>query len=520
MPLSAVEWMNGMKQYILAHDLGTSGNKATLYDLEGQLYASMVAAYPTHYPRDGWVEQDADDWWRAVCESTKLLLERSGVLPAAVACICFSAQMMGCLLVDSDGRPLRNMLIWADTRSAVQEQAMLERVDAQTGYRITGHRLSASNSAAKLMWVRDNEPEVYRKAAKMLQAKEYIILRLTGEIVTEYSDASGTNLLDIGKRQWSEELIEAFGIRRDLLPDLYPSTHIAGRVTPEAARLCGLSAGTPVVIGGGDGSCACVGAGVAEPGQAYNAVGSSSWISMATREPYLDPEMRTVNFVHLDSRLYTPCGTMQAAGYSYAWFRDTLCGEQSYAGKLAGTGAYPLIDRLVEQSPPGAGGVLFLPYLLGERSPWWDHNARGAFVGMSISSGKGDMARAVLEGVGYNLKLILDILENACAAEDILVIGGGTKGATWLQILADIWQKPLRVPRYLEEATSMGAAICGGVGIGVYAGFGEAAKLNPVERTILPNVENAAIYHRLFEIFCDTYRSLQPIYRELGNRKD
>lgn len=505
-----------MKQYILAHDLGTSGNKATLYDLDGGLMGSLVCDYPTYYPHEGWVEQDADDWWKAVCESTKMLLERTGIPSSAVACVSFSAQMMGCLVVDKEGRPLRRMLIWADTRSAAQEKSMLERVDLQTAYKITGHRPSASYSAAKLLWVRDNEPEIYKQADKMIHAKEYIILKLTGEIVTDYSDASGTNLLDIGKKEWSRDLLEAFDIRRDILPDLYPSTHIAGKVTAEAARLCGLAEGTPVVIGGGDGSCACVGAGVVRPGKVYNVVGSSSWISTAADRPYFDPEMRTFNWIHLDENLYAPCGTMQAAGYSYAWFRDALCGEESYAGKAAGINAYKLIDRLVEKSPAGAGGLLFLPYLLGERSPHWDHNARGAFVGIGISTGKGDMARAVLEGVGFNLKIILDILEKYDIVRDIIMIGGGTKGETWLQILADIWQKPLLVPQYLEEATSMGAAICGGVGIGAYPDFLVAEKLNKPVKTIEPNKESAPVYNQIYGIFCDTYRQLKPIYQSLA----
>lgn len=505
-----------MKQYILAHDLGTSGNKATLYDFDGNLKDSLVCDYPTYYPKEGYVEQNADDWWKAVCDSTKLLLERTGIPASGVACISFSAQMMGCLLVDKDGSPLRNMLIWADTRSSRQEKYMIERVGLQSGYKITGHRLSASYSAAKLLWVRDNQPDIYKKADKMLHAKEYIILKLTGQIVTEYSDASGTNLLDVGKKEWSEDLLREFDIRRSLLPDLHPSAHIAGKVTAEAARQCGLAEGIPVVTGGGDGSCACVGAGVVREGKFYNVVGSSSWISTASSKCYFDPEMRTFNWVHLDENLYTPCGTMQAAGYSYAWFRDTLCGEEAFAGKIAGISPYKLIDKLVEKSPAGANGLLFLPYLLGERSPLWDHMARGAFVGLGISTEKGDIARAVLEGVGFNLKIILDILSKNGTIKEMIMIGGGTKGDTWLQILADIWQKPLNVPQYLEEATSMGAAICGGVGIGVYPDFLVAEKLNKTVKTIEPRKENAGIYDRMYGIFCETYKRLKPVYQSLS----
>lgn len=505
-----------MARYILAHDLGTSGNKATLYDVNGALMGSLVAGYPTYYPQYGWVEQDARDWWKAVCVSTQSLLEKTGISPAEIAAVSFSGQMMGCLVVDKAGEPLGRMLIWADTRSSKQEKRMLERVGLKRGYHITGHRISASYSAAKLLFMQDNEPERYTKAAKMLHAKDYIVFRLTGAYATDYSDASGTNLLDINTKTWSEELLDAFGIKKELLPPLFPSTHVVGGVTPEAAAACGLLAGTPVVLGGGDGSCACVGAGVVRPGKAYNVVGSSSWISMASERPYFDSAMRSFNWIHLDETLYTPCGTMQAAGYSYAWFRDTLGSEEKRAGELAGISPYDILNRGASSSAPGANGVLFLPYLLGERSPLWDHNAKGAFIGLGISTSKGDMARAVLEGIGYNLKTILDILEQCQTIEDVIMIGGGTKGTLWLQILSDIWQKELRVPRYLEEATSMGAAICAGIGIGAYQDFTVAERFNAIQKTVLPNPGLAGVYQKAYGHFCRAYEQLKPLYREMA----
>lgn len=276
-----------MGEYILAHDLGTSGNKATLYDFEGRLKGSMVCSYDTHFKEEGWAEQDPEDWWRAVCTSAKGLMETTGVSKEEIACVSFSGQMMGCLLIDGKGKPLRPMIIWADTRAREQERKMVEAVGEERGYKITGHRLSASYSAAKLLWVRDQEPAVYSRAAKMLNAKDYMIYRLTGEIVTDYSDASGTNLLDITQKKWSDELLECFGIERNLLPELYPSSKIVGIITEEAARETGLTAGTPVVAGGGDGSCACVGAGVAAEGKTYCVLGSSSWISAAAAKPFL-----------------------------------------------------------------------------------------------------------------------------------------------------------------------------------------------------------------------------------------
>ncbi|HJC25283.1 MAG TPA: xylulokinase [Candidatus Eisenbergiella merdavium] len=507
------------KEYILAHDLGTSGNKAAIYGLDGKLSASVLCGYPTYYPEDGYVEQDPSDWWRAVCRSTRKLLEKTGINSLQIAAVCFSAQMMGCLLTDRQGNALRNMITWADSRARRQEEELVQRIGMKRCYQITGHRPSASYSAAKLLWIKENEPDIYRKAYRMLNAKDYIIHRLTGAFVTDYSDASGTNFFDLEKKVWSREITEGLGLRMDLLPQLHPSTDIAGLVTPAAAKETGLAAGTPVVIGGGDGSCACVGAGVTEAGKTYCALGSSSWISMADKKPVYDPQMRTFNWVHLDPGLYTPCGTMQAAGYSYQWFKNTFCGEEAALAAERGESPYSLINEKAMRTPPGAGGLLYLPYLLGERSPRWNLQARGVFLGMKITTGKGEMARAVMEGVGYNLKAILDIFQEHLPVQDIAMIGGGAKGSEWMQILADIWQKPLLVSGYPEEATSMGAAVCGGVGIGVFPDFRAAGRFGHEERLIMPREEYRERYQELYDVFNGAYDALQETFERLAGIK-
>jgi xylulokinase len=509
-----------MAQFILAHDLGTSGNKATLFSEEGKLGASVLYEYPVYYPKPGWVEQDPEDFWKAVCLSTRQLLEKASVSPGDIAALCFSGQMMGCLTVDTEGKPLRPMIIWADTRAGVQESEMEKMLGMDYVYRTTGHRISASYSAAKLLWVRNNESEIYKRTCKMLHAKDYIIFKLTGKFVTDYSDASGTNLFDLMKKNWDKNILDTLDIPPYLLPEPHPSTDKAGGIRAEAAREIGLLEGTPVIIGGGDGSCACVGAGVVREGSAYNVLGSSSWISLASAAPVYDPNKRTFTWVHLDPALYTPCGTMQAAGYSYNWYKNTLCGAEIAEAAGGSENPYRLIDKGISGSPPGAGGLLYLPYLLGERSPRWNHEARGAFIGLSISTGKGDISRSVLEGVGFNLKIILDILEKGAAAKDgigkVIMIGGGAKGAVWLQILADIWQKPLVVPAYTEEATSLGAAVCGGVGIGAFKDFSVIHQFNAPAKTITPNPALASCYDKLFGIFNHAYDSLTDVYHRLA----
>ncbi|MCX7711081.1 MAG: xylulokinase [Clostridia bacterium] len=501
--------------FILAHDLGTSGNKATLYDFEGRLRSSTVYEYPTYYPGPNCVEQDPEDWWKAVCVSTRELIEKAGINKKDISCITFSAQMMGCLPVDKQGNPLRKTIIWADTRSVKQAEQMEKGIGMEAVYRITGHRVSASYSVEKLLWVKDNEPENYKRIYKVLHAKDYIIFKLTGKMVTDYSDASGMNLYDINKKEWSDEIIDSIGIERGMLPDVHPSTDIAGGITQEAAGEIGLLAGTPVVIGGGDGCCAAAGAGVSEEGKTYNVVGSSSWIATASKMPVFDESMRTFNWIHLDPALYSPCGTMQTAGYSFNWLKNTLCGLEVLLAKERSINPYVLIDEKINESVPGANNLLFLPYLLGERSPRWNPDAKGAFVGLKMTHTNSDIYRSVLEGVAFNLKVILDIFNSFKPVDEVIVIGGGAKGKVWMRILADIWQRKILVPEYLEEATSMGAAICGGAGIGVFKDFMVINKFNPVKTVIEPRPEFSETYNRLYEVFNEAYEALVPIYSRL-----
>jgi xylulokinase len=508
-------------RYILAHDLGTTGNKATLYTPEGELVASCFHPYETRYLSANWVEQNPEDWWEAVCLSTAKLLADSRVEPSAIKVVSFSGQMMGALLVDRRGIPLRPAIIWADQRGLAQADLLKDKVGMERVYKITGHRASPSYSAAKILWVRDEEPELFKKVHKFLQAKDYIALKLTGRFVTDYSDASGTNLLDLRKKEWSGEILEKVGLPEEILPELHASIDVVGEVTPEAAAKCGLKAGTPVVIGGGDGSCAAVGAGVVSEGSAYNYLGSSSWVALATREPIYDPKLRTFNWVHLDPKLYSPCGTMQSAGGSLQWARDELCPSEKEAAEALGLDPYDLINLEIAQSPEGAKGLLFLPYLLGERSPHWNPNARGVFLGLARNHTRRDMLRAILEGVCFNLRIIIEAFEEQGAAiEAIRIIGGGAKGWIWRKIMADIYGKPILLTPYPLEATSLGAAIAGGIGVGFFKDFSVTDRLIKIVARQEPEPEKAALYAQLFEIFKEAYERLLPIFERLSALSD
>jgi len=500
-----------MPRLILAHDLGTTGNKASLFDPEGKMLASVSSPYETDYPRPGWAEQSPADWWEAVGKSTQQLISESRCEAADIAVISFSGQMMGCLPVDVQGRPLRSAIIWADQRAEAEAALIAERVGREQVYAITGHRAASNYTAPKLLWLRNHQPELYARTRKVLQAKDYVAFKLTGVYATDYSDASGTILFDLSARRWADDILAALGLDPNLMPPALPSATVIGSVTREAADLTGLCAGTPVVIGGGDGACATAGAGVVSPTDTYCYIGSSSWIALVSREPLYDPQQRTFTFAHLDPQYVFPIGTMQCAGGSYDWLEGVLRGDggQRMHGKL---------DSLAASVEPGAHGLLFLPYLMGERSPHWNPQARGAFVGLTMTHGRGEMARAVLEGVAFNLRIILDALRGQGAPIDTLrLIGGGARSSLWRQILADVLNLPLLLPTLLVEATSLGAAMAGGVGVGLYAGYEDAGQLVRVEPGEEPRPRIVSRYEDLYQVFQETYAGLVPVYERMAD---
>jgi xylulokinase len=482
---------------ILAHDLGTTGNKASMFDDQGRLVASHVEHYPVDYPQAGWAEQDPLDWWRAVETSTRKLLAKAQVHSSDIAAVTFSGQMMGIVPIDAVGQPLRSAIIWADQRAVEEAETIGTRCGPEQVYRRTGHRVSPAYLAAKILWVKQHQPDLYRQTKKFLCAKDFVAFKLTGRCATDYSDASGSNLFDLTQCAWSADLIDAIGLDAATLPEVHASIDILGEVTREASVTTGLNPGTPVVIGGGDGACAAVGAGVIAPGDAYCNLGSSAWISFASASPLLDPQQRTFTFHHLHPHLFTPMGTMQAAG-----------GARDWLAQLIG----PVTDAELAQVAPGCEGVLFLPYLIGERSPWWNSQARGAFVGLSMNHTRATLARAALEGVAFNLRLILAALESQGAAlPAIRVIGGGAQNPAWQQILADVLARPIHLLDLQGEVSSWGAAVAGGIGVGVYADWDIAQAHAVIQTVIDPIAANVALYADRLAVFADTYRALDAV---------
>jgi len=506
--------------YILAHDFGTSGDKAVLFSEEGTIIASAYSPYETRYPHPGWAEQEPDDYWKAFCESTRHLIRERSVGADRIGCVVFSAQMTAPIPVDDSGRALAPAMTYADTRTVPQTEEIGRRMSPERVYRVTGNRLDPSYSAPKIMWIREHLPEVYKKARVFLQVKDYVVRRLTGRSCTDYSDATATSLLDITALEWSGDLLDVTEIEREKLPELMESTAVIGSIQRDAARACGLLEGTPVVIGGGDAPCATSGAGAVNTGDMYFNIGTSSWIGLTSDEPLLDEKMRVFNLGHLVKGKYTVTGAMQCGGGSVSWFIDGFCRDNDRKvpdnDRRVPEPAKAIHERLTHEAraiAPGCEGLVFLPYLMGERSPIWDPHARGTFIGLSRMHGRAHLYRAVLEGVAYHMKSIQEIFEeNGAVSSELKAIGGGIQNELWLSIFADVLERTVVTLNVVEEATSVGACIAGGVGIGLYRDAGEGARIIKKTCEIKASDAGRPLYTRNYNAFRKSYTQLASVF--------
>lgn len=504
-----------MDKYLIAHDLGTSSNKASLFSAEGRLIKSYTVPYDVHFFQKNCAEQNPQDWWDAVCMATTKIVE--GIRTEDILGISFSSQMQACIVVDKQGKALRPAMIWADLRAEEQAGQLMERVGANRMYELNGHRVSASYSIEKLMWIRDNEPEIYARTYKMLLAKDYIICRLTGKFVTDYSEASGTDVFDLRRLEWSKEILEAAEIGIDKLPKLHASTDVIGKLTKEAAEALGLTTETLVVCGGGDGPCSALGAGSIEPGQMFLSFGTSAWIAGTSDEVFLDKEKTLICFGHVIPGKYMPCGTMQAAGSSYSYIKNTLCKEEEKRAQTEKVSVYELLNQLVMESPAGAKGLIFLPYMLGERSPRWNPDTSGSFLGIKMEHERCDYVRAVLEGAAMNLDIILKAHRENADIEELVLTGGGAKGNVLAQILSDVLGVTLGRLDNVESATSIAAAVIAGVGVGVFEDFSVIHQFVKREHVFSPDRKKEEVYDRQKRLFEEGYRCLKSYYEMESN---
>ena len=388
-------------RYVIGVDIGTSGTKTVLFDEKGNAVSSFLVEYPLYQPKIGWAEQDPEDWWNATYTSINNVIKQSGVNPADIKGIGLSGQMHGLVMLDKDGNVLRKSIIWCDQRTTAEADELTEKVGKERLVEITGNPALTGFTAAKILWVQKNEPELYAKTAKILLPKDYIRYKLTGEYATEVSDASGMQLMDIKNRCWSDEVLEKLNIEKNLLGKMYESCEVTGKVHQEAAKLTGLNEGTIVVGGAGDQAAGAVGNGIVKTGIVSSTIGTSGVVFAHMDNIQIDKEGRVHTLCHAVPGKWHVMGVTQGAGLSLKWYRDNFCHAEMDAADGMGVDPYYLMDKQAEKIAPGCEGLIYLPYLMGERSPHNDPNAKGVFFGLSAKHTKYDMLRAVMEGVYY-----------------------------------------------------------------------------------------------------------------------
>ena len=498
-------------KYLLGIDLGTSGTKTVLFDQTGAAVASATVEYPLLQPRNGWAEQRPEDWWNAAVSTIRTVLDKSGVDKADVVSLGISGQMHGLVLLDEAGKVLRPAILWCDGRTQDECDEITETIGRERLIQLSANPALTGFTAGKILWVRRHEPEIWAKARHILLPKDYVRYMLTGELYAEMSDASGTNLLDVPNRCWSAEILEKLRIDPALLPPLLESSDKAGEVTEAAAALTGLQPGTCVAAGAGDNMAAAVGTGVAVAGRAFTTIGTSGVVFAHSDSVQIDPQGRVHSFCAAVPGAYTVMSCTLAAGLSLKWFRDTFCAAEIEAAKEMGVDPYNLMNPEAAQSPIGANRLIYLPYLMGERSPVLDSNARGAFIGLSAMHTRRDLIRAVMEGVIYSQRQNLDILrEMHVVPETMLACGGGAKSPFWRQMMADVFGMPVQTLEN-SEGPALGAAILAGVAAGVYTDVPSACE--QVVRRNAPQLPDSAA-SAAYEPFYQLYRSLHPALKE------
>ncbi len=492
----------------LGIDVSTTGAKALLIDPQGEVVSTATTALPLSTPRPLWSEQDPHEWWSGVSQSIRRALAEAGVDGGAVEAVGLTGQMHGLTLLDAQGEVLRPAILWNDQRTGPQCDEIRARMGKARLIQVTGNDAITGFTAPKILWVREHEPEVYARVAQILLPKDYIRYRLTGTYATDKAGAAGTLLFDLQARDWPPEVLEALEIPRAWLPPTFEGPEVTGTISAEAAELTGLKAGTPVMAGGGDQAAGAVGVGAVEPGIVSLVLGTSGVVFATTGEPFIEPEGKLHAFCHAVPETWHLMGVMLSAAGSLQWYRDTLAPEQSFDALLAPAA----------EIPPGAEGLLFLPYLTGERTPYPDPLARACFVGLTLRHGLPHMTRAVLEGVAFGLRDSMELIKQAGLGEirQIRLSGGGARSPLWRQILADVLNQEL-VTVNTTEGAAFGAALLAGVGFGVWPGVPEACRqvVQIVDR-VVPQADEVAAYEGLYPLYRQLYPALKPTFDAIG----
>ncbi len=486
--------------YVLAIDIGTSAVKVTVVNENMEAVSEANVGYETFWGTGGVAEQNPEDWWKGICKAVRLIGEQAPETLLKIEAIGMSGHMMGLTAVDRDGHVLRPTMIHADTRAAAEMREIEEQQGRAHLYQLTGNVCNPSANLFKMLWLKRREPENYERAARFLQVKDYLVYRLTGNMdSTDYSEAIHGLLMDIRSKRYLSELMEEYGLDTSKLPQLHKSSDVVGRLSGDAVEILGLKEGIPVVAGGGDGSCASIGAGI-RPGDIYCSLGTTAWISYNSPEPFVDEKQRVFNLISLDGESSGVFGTMQCAGRSITWAQELLKVD-----------SLKEFDEMSGRVVPGCEGLIFLPYLEGERSPIFDARVRGMFWGISAGHRQEHFSRAVLEGVGYALRSILDVMREREDFREMRIIGGGAKSLFWKQMIADICQIDLcDISVKASMATSVGAAAAAFVGVGRYTWEQAADRISLCGKTDARE-EAALLYRENYQ----KYLQLYPAIRQL-----
>jgi xylulokinase len=491
-------------EVLLAYDLGTGGNKASLYDADGHLMAAEFVPYATEYPSAGWHEQRPEAWWGSVVESTRRLLQREAIDPHAIRGLAISGHSLGCVPLDHDGCLLRESTpIWSDSRPGEQADAFFRAVDPVRWYRTTGNGFPAPHyTVFKILWYRDREPEMFSRIDKVIGTKDYVNYRLTGRVATDYSYASGCGVYDLRGWQYADDLLAAADLSPGLLPEIVPSTEVLGQLTREAAELLGLPRGIQVACGGVDNACMALGARCYREGQTYASLGSSMWIASSSATPLVDEHSKPYVFTHVAPGMFASAMAIFSGGTSLRWVRDQLCGNLVERAQRDGRDAYDVLTALAQESPVGANKLLFNPSLAGGSSLDASPAIRGAFLGLDLGHTQADVVRATLEGIAMNLRLVLDELRRLGeTGGEMVVVGGGSRSSLWRQILADTLQVDIIQTNIGQEAGALGAAAVAAVAVGLWDDFSRVNQVHQVESVQRPDPDNARVYERLLPVF-------------------
>lgn len=493
--------------HLLGLDIGTSAVKALLLKTNVDVVGSATVGYPLFSPHPSWSEQNPEDMWQATIEAIRSVLTKFAIDPQAINGIGLSGQMHSSVFLDDQYKVIRPAILWNDGRTSAQCQYIKETVDLQMLFSEVCNPVLEGFTLPKLLWLRDNEPENYRKLRWLVLPKDYVRYRLTGNLHMEVSDAAGMLMMNVRSRSWSEPVLRSLGLSSEILPPIIESAEIAGEISFEAARLTGLKVGTPVVGGGADNACGAVGSGVVTPGSGMVSLGTSGVLLAHLGEPKLITHGTVHMFNSCLPHEFYMMGVMLSAGLSLSWFKNQF-------GRDGET--YESLTAKAIDVPAGSRGLLFLPYLSGERTPHGDANARGSFVGLSATHGQGELTRAVLEGVAFGLCDSLELLRLAgWNGKALRALGGGARSILWKEIIASATGLVLEEIN-IDEGPALGAAILAGVGAGTYNSIIEAAHaITKVEKTVEPKAEWQKVYAELYEVYKGLYPALKDSFAHL-----